>query len=75
MVDDAERRFAARDQQQRGADVFRGGDLVGDGVPDAEARQGRARVLAGRHRRGIRQRQPIAAERGGQRETRARSSA
>ena len=64
LVDDAERRLAARDQDERGAHAVRLGDLVLDAVPHAELLERRLAVLAGRHRVDIGHGKPAALEEG-----------
>ena len=61
-IDDAERRFAARDQGEGGADVVGLRHLAGYRVPDAELLQRRLSVLAGGDRIDVRHRQVAVAE-------------
>jgi len=69
-IDDAERRFAARDIGQRHTHVFRRNDFVRDRVPHAEGGQGRFRVFAGGYAGGIGKREPALAQRADQIEVR-----
>ena len=69
LVDDAERRFAARHQQERGADILRRGDTAGDLGPHAERAQRRLRVAPGRHGARIGHREMPVAEQRGERKT------
>ena len=71
-VDDAERRLAAGDERQRGADVVRRRQVRRHAVPDAERRERGLAVAAGRHVHRIGDGQASAgAERGGEREARS----
>src|SRR3546814_8959756 len=62
-IDDAERRRAALDERQRGADIFGGRDLCSDAAPDAEMRQRRLRIFSRGHRIGIGEREAAGPER------------
>ncbi len=70
FVDDAEGRFATRDEQQGSTDVFGLGDLVFDAVPNAEAFERRLTIGAGGNRIDIGHGEAFVAEKRRQGETR-----